>query len=50
VEVKISNLDRLSETHEAWERLKRNYGVNAGELELVTQKEGLLGGFTKLFK
>jgi len=24
--------------------------LDAGELEQVTQKEGLLGGFTKLFK
>ena len=40
----------LSETRERWKRLKGEYWLDAGELEQVTQKEGVLGGMLKLFK
>jgi transposase len=35
-------IDRCMNCHGVW--------LDAGELELVTQKEGYLGGFLKLFK
>jgi hypothetical protein len=42
IDYKGVKVDRCMHCHGVW--------LDAGELELVTQREGLLGGFTKLFK
>ena len=42
IDYKGVKIDRCMNCHGVW--------LDAGELEQVTQKVGLLGGFTKLFK